>query len=169
MTDVGAPPPVTPWGPPPGPGGPVWSPAPVAKKRRWLLVLIVAIVVLIAIVTADVTLLVTRVKPVIDATNEVLHAVKAGDFTRARDLSCADNQRVARSEYHRIWKSEMDRNGGPITDYDVTLANTSGSKATVRFTLTFEDGRTYRYHADAYKKHGRWRPCLLPRDAETTS
>ncbi|MFN8034476.1 MAG: hypothetical protein U0V73_00875 [Acidimicrobiia bacterium] len=121
--------------------------------------LVGVLLLLVALVTADVTLVVSRIKPVVDHTNEALAAVRAGDYRLARSLSCSRDG-LSSAAYAEFWRSLEQAKGGAITGYSVNMAQVRGDHARVDYDLTFSNDRTLQLTVDAYHERGRWRPCL---------
>lgn len=143
---------------------PVPTTAPPPRKRRrltWLWILLGVFVLAAVGVAIAVTLFIRSVTGPIDATNEVLATIKAGDYPAAFRLSCSKERiDLNQEQYVRTFDTTVEEHG-KITDYDVNYSSVHGNRAEVRYDIAFEDGKTLRLEAVAVKEGGEWRACLL--------
>jgi len=136
---------------------------PTRKRRRltWLWIALGVFAVAGVGVVIAVTLFIRTVSGPIDATNEVLAEIKAGDYPAAFRLSCSDERiRLNQEQYIRTFEATIEEHGA-ITAYNVNYSSVHGNRADVRFDIEFEDGESMRLEARAVKEGGRWRSCIL--------
>lgn len=157
----GAPPAGGSWGPSPGP----WGRPPEPRKRRWgWLAALLALLLLVAIgVGVAVAVFLGRLQGPIDATNEVLSAVRRGDYSTAYRRSCSvTRSQFSPDQFAASLTATADARGAMLK-YDVDYAALHGSRATVRYDITWARSGTQRFESAVLHEDGRWRPCLLER------
>ncbi len=152
--------------PPAAPAPPVpWTaPTPPPKRKlTWLWILIGVLLLIAALVVVAVVLFLRTLSGPIDATNEVLAQIKAGNYADARRLSCsADRELYDEAKYTRLF-TDIVSDKGAVESYDVNFSNVDGNRAEVRYDIEFSRDGHERYEAVAVREQGDWRACLFAR------
>ena len=139
------------WGAPPPPG-----PADRTRRRRrwpWVLGAVLGTIVVLAI--SGTVLFVQKVKPPIDAANEFLDEVEAGNLDAAIELLCSeDRENVDEDDLFLGAFASLD--DFEVNPFDVDI---DGDRATVAFDADgLGDDRVI--ELPLRKENGDWRPCL---------
>ena len=170
MTGAPPPPPLPRWpqvqapsppSPPTPPSSPATSPPtanPAKPRKRWIVVLVLALVVMLAIATAGTTLFFTRTFPPLSATYDFTDDIRDGNIDSAYAQVCSRLQsttsqrnfetfarRIQRGDSLSVNLFSVDRNGNRASvDFDATYGDSSDA-VTTTLRLVHEDGD--------------WRPC----------
>lgn len=171
----GAPPPEAPppgapaWGsaPPTSPIGVGSSPPPMMAgqpgtrpRRRWVWVLVAAVVAVIGLYAVDSVLFAQKIKPPIDATNAFVHDLRYHDYASAyRQLCTTDRHTLSQRALVEGLSGDVTLvsfNGYSVNPFDMHF---HGDRVTVGFTVNYGYKRTRSHTLRLVKEHGKWRPC----------
>lgn len=147
----GAQPPPPGWGTPPPPA----QTGRVRRRRRWPWVLGAVVGAIVILAISGTVLFVQKIKPPIDAANEFLAEVEAGNLDASIELLCTeDRENIDEDDlFLRALAALDDFEANPL-DVDI-----DGDRATVGFDADgLGDNRVI--ELPLRKENGDWRPCL---------
>jgi len=154
------------WGPPTSPSPPtVPSPAAAAgaprqpRGRGWLVMLVVALGVILALAVAGTVLFVTRTLPPYNGAKDFLHDVAQREQTSAESRLCAADSAHPVLTLAGVDRS-IDRADAKTLSANPLGVDRSGSTATVTFTVTYNGGKsTETFGLPMTLENGTWKAC----------
>jgi len=149
--------------PPPALPAPTDTAKPRKPRKRWIVVLVLALVGILMIGAAGTTLFFTRTFPPLSATYDFTDDIRDGNIDSAYAQVCSRLQsttsqrnfetfarRIQRADSLSVNLLSVDRNGNRASvDFDTTYGDSTGS-VTTTLRLVYEDGD--------------WRPCGAKRE-----
>lgn len=167
-----SPPPAPPASPPPGWGQPPgWSQAPppyaaagapVVQRRgkRWLVVLLAVLGVIIVVGVVGTVLFVDRTYPVVDTADDFLREIQFGSTEAATERLCAANRTGDSETAIEVVQATL-RDSDSYT-VNFLSVDRDGHRASIDFTVdyAFRDERSYRL--DLRLEGSDWKVCPLP-------
>lgn len=145
--------------PPPGYGA-----APTPKKKRTGLIITLAVgipLILIGLTVAAVLLLVSSASGPADATNAFLKALKDGDSTALKAVSCQDLVASGELDSLETTLEGLESTRGTIQSYNITSSSFENNTGSASGTVTFSKGQTVDVDARVVQEGGAWKVCSI--------
>jgi hypothetical protein len=145
-------PPPAGWGAPPPPG----QPDRPRRRRRWPWVLGAVLGAIVILAISGAVLFVQKVKPPIDAANEFLDEIEAGNLDASIELLCTEDRENNIDEDDLFLGALATLDDFEANPFDVDI---DGDRATVAFDADGLDDDEV-IELPLRKESGDWRPCL---------
>jgi len=133
--------------------------APRRRRRAWLVTLLVAIALIVAMAGAGTGLFVTRTLPPYNGARDFLHDVAAHEEGGAEGRLCAADATDPQTTLQGVDES-IDRADAQTLSANPLGVDRSGSTATVTFTVTYRGGRSDKtFTLPMTLEGGSWKAC----------
>jgi hypothetical protein len=128
--------------------------------RRWIVVLVAALVGIVAVAVAGTVLFFTRTFPPLEATYDFTDDIDDGDFRDAYDDLCSRTKNDETQSSFNEFADEL-RAGSAGLDVDPFSVSRDGDHATVKFTARRPQDRDWRITLGLVHEGGDWQPCTI--------
>jgi len=141
---------------PPQPAPAQWTPAPLKRRRTWLVVLLTIVGLMIIVAVAGGVLFVTRTLPPYNGAHDFMEALVDGSRREAVSRLCARDREDPDQAFQTVLRNIAGRGEVEVTVNPFGVSR-DGDRATVDYTVSSDDDETH--ELVVVEEDGDWKAC----------